>query len=179
MRMRELVESVVGRGVSRSLWSRLPAEPGERPLCVAGSPGDGHLVASDQALYYQRDTVAADAQGGEFTRLPWDTVVHVAWYRDEGTLELLVEGATAPIALRVTEPGRLPETVRERVMATILISEHFRLRGNRGVRIAARRQPGSADIRWMVAYDPGLDAHAAQVSEAVDRAIARLRDQVG
>lgn len=177
--MRELVGSVVGRGVPRSLWSALPAEDGERPLCAAGSPGGGHLVASDRALYYQGEGADLGDEGGGFTRLPWDTVVHVAWYRDETTLELLVEGAAAPIALRVTEPGRLPETVRERVMATILISEHFRLRGNRGVRIAARRQPASTQIRWMVAYDPGLDADAPAVRAAVDQAITRLRDQVG
>ncbi len=176
MGIHELVRSVWGRRAPRPVRSEAPLAPGERPLSVARTPDGQQVVASDQALYYpaQRDGDGADGQ----VRLAWDHVVHVAWYRDEGALQLMVEGASAPIVVLLDQPARVPETVRERVMSTILISEHFRLRAGKGARIAARRPPGSADIRWMVAYDVGVDPADPQVRAAVDQALARLREQV-
>ncbi|GLW08662.1 hypothetical protein Misp01_37920 [Microtetraspora sp. NBRC 13810] len=138
-------------------------EPGDRVLAHAAT-GDGeHVVATDRALYLP---------GG--TRLPWERIDRGTW-DEEGLRVTTTDGAT--YTARLTEPGRLPETVRERVTASIVVTQYVTLSRGGGVRLVARRPPaGGGDLTWEFVFDEGLDpadpglrAHAEQALEAVRR----------
>ena len=86
-------------------------------------------------------------------------------------------GAGASLRLRLAEPGRVPETVHERVMASIVLSRRVALPGGGGARLVARRGDG-ADLVWQVVPDAGTDLAAPGVQSAVDDALTRLRSEL-
>ena len=75
--------------------------------------------------------------------------------------------------------GRLPEVVRERVTASIVIQHHVELVGERGARLLARRVPGTTDLRWSVVFDAGLDPADPELRRRADEALAVLRTSLG
>lgn len=156
------------RRVSRDVRRALDLAPGERVL-AAGRTSDGtHVVATTQALHV------------EGARLPYDKILKAVWRDEDATLEVWepsLDGGRAEITL--ADPGRLPETVRERVQATVLVSRQVLLRGGRGVLITARRRTDVPDVRWTMLFDRGLDSQDPAVRAAADAALADLRHQTG
>jgi hypothetical protein len=163
----------------------LPAEValqrGERVLARATTRESGLLLATDRALLLPGDR-------GEHRRLPWHAVAHVVWEDDSAALVVdeLAESSggngqselrTLRHRLGLAEPGFLPETVRERVMASIVVSEHIRLVGRRGVRIVARRIPGEAEPLWQLVFDAELDPTDPGLRQRAHEAVEQLRRQ--
>jgi hypothetical protein len=92
----------------------------------------------------------------DYALLRWDEVRHVAYTAPVIEVEHM-DGRPAR-RLRLQEPRRLAEVVRERVTASIPYDRHFRLTGDgRGVRIVARRRPDTDELTWLPTYDEGLD----------------------
>ncbi|MFI6294493.1 hypothetical protein ACIBEJ_23075 [Nonomuraea sp. NPDC050790] len=156
-----------------SLLRRLPAdvrkslatEPGERVLAFAAS-GEGYVVATDLALFLP---------GG--VRLPYETIDRAAWSED-GVLNVATtagERHQAP----VSEPRRLPETIRERVNATIVVNKHVQLPGRGGVRLVARRPPGGEVKEWTLVFDEGLDPHDPGLRAQAEQALEGVRRSMG
>ncbi len=151
--------------------SAVPA--GER-LLAWGACDDGALVvATDRSLVLPEP-------GGSMRAVRWESVAQASW-QDE-RLEVVESGGGGQgrrtTVLSVLQPGALPEALRERVTATIVVSEHVDLVGERGARITARRSPGGSDLTWVVTFDAGLDARDPALREAADAAVARLKGQV-
>jgi hypothetical protein len=151
-------------------WRNLPAglemEKGERVLAVSGE-----TVATTAALHFMN----ADS----FTRLPWERVERAAW-RDGLLVVHEVGGGRHTVPL--SEPGSVPETVRERVTSTVVVSTHVNLPGGggKGVRIAARRPArGGGEPRWTLVFDPGLDPTDAALLAQAERAMEEIRHQTG
>jgi hypothetical protein len=143
---------------------------GERVLTAARVRGGGWVVATDQGL------VAAGS------RVAWSAATHAQWYDDASTLEVAWlddAGERHDQSLALDEPGLLPETVHERVTATILLSRQLPLDGGQGVRVVARRQPGSDDVLWQVVPDAGVDAADPQVSARIDEAMRAMGAELG
>ncbi|MET9337407.1 MULTISPECIES: hypothetical protein [unclassified Nonomuraea] len=154
-----------------SIFRRLPSDvrknlattSGERVLTFARS-GEGYVVATDLALFLP---------DGE--RVPWEQVERAAW-DDEGLNLTTSDGRR--LSAPVTEPNRLPEAVRERVNSTIVVNKYVPLPSRGGVRLVARRAPGSNDFTWKLHFDEGLDpddpglrAHAEQALEGIRRSM--------
>jgi hypothetical protein len=137
-------------------------EKGERVLAVSGD-----TVATDAALHFR------DENG--FTRLPWERVEQAAW-RD-GLLAVREVGG-ARHGVRLPEPGSVPETVRERVTATVVTSTHVKLPTG-GVRIAARRPAKGGEPRWTFVFDRGLDPTDAGLLAEAEQALEEIRRQTG
>jgi hypothetical protein len=145
---------------------------GER-LLAWGVCDDGALVvATDRSL------VLPEPGGARAVR--WESVAQASW-QDE-RLEVVETGGSGQgrrtTVLSVLQPGALPEALRERVTATIVVSEHVDLVGERGARITARRSPGASDLTWVVTFDAGLDPRDPALREAADAAVVRLKGQV-
>lgn len=158
---------------------RAPAEvrarvPGDRVLAWCPS-GTSSLVATEHALLLPEvDGVA--------TRIPWDLVLRAAWQERE--VEVTAQDAPGgrPVVHHIAvpeDPGALPEVVRERVNASIVVQHHVELVGERGARIIARRDPGSTELRWSVVFDSGLDPRDPQLRSKADAALAALRSSLG
>ncbi|WP_436701356.1 hypothetical protein [Nocardioides sp. BYT-33-1] len=162
-------------------WARLPARrpslpvgPGERLLAWAEvrRPDAGPaLVGGTRDALYLPD------------RLPWEQVASAEWDQDEATLRVVQVarfGESTPVhLLRLADPGRLLQLVRERVTASIAVQRHVAVSGRRSVRILARRAPGTrGDLSWFVEYDDGLDPADPRVDAVVQEALAAARADV-
>ena len=130
------------------------------------------MVATDHALH----------TGG--IRLPWSCVVHAAWERADDILvvETVAGEPDVPAGtwrLPLDQPGSLPAVVRERVMDSIVVTERVQLAGAAGVRVVARRIPGSTDLAWQLVLDEGLDPTDRQVRAGAEAALKAVRASTG
>jgi hypothetical protein len=143
---------------------------GERVLSTARLRDEGWVVATDQAVV------------GAGWRAPWSAATHAQWYDDASTLEVAwldESGDRHERSLVLDDPGLVPETVHERVTATILLSRQLPVTGRNGVTVVARRQPGSDDVEWQVVADAGVDAADPRVSARVEEAVQAMRAELG
>jgi hypothetical protein len=141
---------------------------GERVLAAARLRGSEWVTATDQGLV------------GVGWRVAWSSATHAQWYDEESALSvswLDDAGQVLDRSLVIDEPGLLPETVHERVTATIVLSRHLRVAGESGIRVVARRQPGSEDLLWQVVPDVGIDA--SELRAQIDATIRVMRDELG
>ncbi|GAA1277151.1 hypothetical protein GCM10009677_33870 [Sphaerisporangium rubeum] len=139
-------------------------ERGERVLVHASTP-DGLIVVTDRALHLPG---AAP--------LPWHRIDRAQW-DEEGLNVTATDGATHRVL--VPDPGRVPEAVRERVTSSILVNRHVRLGDRGGVRLVARRLPGSDTAEWDLVFDPGLDPTDPGLRAAAEQALEDLRRTMG
>jgi hypothetical protein len=153
----------------------LEVADGERVLAHARTPSGAEVAITAQALYLPR-------RSGEPHRVPWESVVTARW--DSPVLEVLETGATAPVSVLLEQPGRVPEAVRERVTASIVVSERVSLGGDDsasapGAQIIGRRGAEGGGLHWTVLFDKGLDPEDPGLRAAADRELARMRDWYG
>jgi hypothetical protein len=165
----------------------LPLTDGERVLAAAlladrpvGDPGS-YLVATDRAMYWPLN-------GSGHERTAWDRMAGASWQDETSTL-VFARTDQPPMPFAVEDPGLLPETVRERVTASIVVSRHVALRGRQGVRITARRQADGpamaeadqlvAELRWELIYDDGVDQTDQAIRDAANTALTAIKHEVG
>jgi hypothetical protein len=145
----------------------LPTEPGERVLAAGRATDSIWVVATDRALI------------DGTRRTPWTGVVHAQWYDEEQVLAVdLLPGGEPSYRLALADPGRVPETVHERVMASIVLSRRVALPGG-GARLVARRGDRSGETVWQVMADEGVDLADPAVRDRVDAALADLQAELG
>ena len=154
---------------------RAPAEVrahagGRRVLAWTTSSG-APLVATEHAL------VLPDG-----TDVPWDLVLRAHWEPEYVELTAQESAGGRPAVRRLlldTAPGVLPEVVRERVTASIVVQHHVELVGERGARMVARRTADSTELRWSVVFDGGLDPTDPDLRRRADEALTALRTSLG
>ncbi|MEU8226402.1 hypothetical protein [Kribbella sp. NPDC048915] len=141
---------------------------------------NGRWVAGTRAaVYLPSDSADADRRVGweRIERANWDSeasVLHVFETTDYGTPLRATE-------LKVEDPGRFGQLLRERVDASIVVQRHVPLAGKRGVRIVGRRNPATTDaeITWNCVLDKGLEPSHPGVVEAAEAALQQVRDEFG
>ncbi|MEV5827080.1 hypothetical protein [Actinomadura sp. WAC 06369] len=151
------------------LRAALPLERGERVLAHAPTRGGSHVAATTTALHLPTP------EGG-FARIPYERVDTAAW--KDGWLHV-TETSRAAHHVRLTEPGSVPETIRERVTATVAVSHRAELPGGGGVRIAGRRPATGGDVRWTFVFDAGLDPDDPGLRARAEQILEDLRRQTG
>jgi len=162
------------RSPRRDRPARLPAEAraalglarGERVLAAACTT-DGRWVAA---------TATHLVGAGE--PVPWSLVGHAQWVDDDDVLLIdPVAGAFPPLRLRLPVPGRLPETVHERVMASIVVTRRVQVTGG-ALRVVARRDE-AGPLAFQVLPEDGTDFGDERVRAAGEDAVRRLRAELG
>jgi len=145
--------------------SALGLGPRERVLAAARLADGGWVAATEHAL------------AGPGWRIEWADVAHAQWIDEESVLVLDPVPGTFP-ARRVplVEPGRLPETVHERVMASIVVSRRVAVPGG-WVRVVGRHD-ASGGLGWQVVPDRGVNLDDPDVRRVVDAALALLRAEL-
>ncbi|MBP2356618.1 hypothetical protein JOF29_007728 [Kribbella aluminosa] len=141
---------------------------------------NGRWVAGTRAaLYLPSDSADAERRVGweQIERANWDSeasVLHIYETTDFGTPLHASE-------LKVEDPGRFGQLLRERVDASIVVQRHVPLSGKRGVRIVGRRNPAGTDaeVTWNIVLDKGLEPSQPGVVEAADAALREVRDEFG
>lgn len=143
---------------------------GERVLASAPTRGGSHVVTTTTALHLP-------TTAGGHTRIPWERIDHATW--KDGHLHVQETGGGARHDIRLTRPGSVPETVRERVTATIAVSHQAELPGGGKVRIAGRRPTTGGDIRWTFVFEAGLDPADPGLRAQAEQALEELRRRTG
>lgn len=151
-------------------------EAGERPLAWASDGESLWYVGTHRALHICTE--------GDCRRLPWETVERAEWDNDAEHLEVVELadfGAAKPIhRAALQDHGRLLQLVRERITASVVISNFVPVQGKRGITVVARRAPHSdGPLRWSVVVDRHLDETSPRVVAAAEHGLARARAEVG
>lgn len=140
-----------------------------KPRVLAWGSGDGVLVAGLAGHLAVRD-----ARGWRVAR--WHEVDLARWDAESGALSW-----AGPTSERVvlTEAGRLPMLLKDRVEASILVSERLQAAGV-AVQLTGRRVVDDPDapLVWTAAPVDGRTLDRPGVREAVDRRLAELRADV-
>ena len=141
---------------------------GERVLAAARLADGRWIAATQHALV-----------GVDGLRVGWVDVAHAQWLDEDRTLVLdPVPGTFVAQRLDLPEPGRIPETVHERVVASIVVTRRFTVPGAGGVRVVGRRHP-DGHLLWQVVPDPGVLAKDRSVRAAGEAMVAQLRSELG
>ena len=140
---------------------------------------DGRVAAGTRDAFY-----LVGPGPDEVRRVPWEQVESADWQSDTTTFRLLEVGSWGrPRGIHelvVPDPKLLPELVRERVTASVVLQRHVPVRGRRGVRVIARRAPrGDSPIFWVYEFDEGIDPEDPQVKALAEETLAGLQDEVG
>lgn len=153
-----------------------PLEKGERVLAWARGRGSGYVLATTLALHRLEPD-------GSAVVTPYVDVLTARWDPEQSALEVVEApggAATRRVLLALEEPGFVPETVRERVQASIVLSRPVAVRPRAGATVVARRRPdGRGPITWQVTYDPGVRADDPRVESLVAAALEELSSQLG
>jgi hypothetical protein len=155
-----------GDGLPPEVRQALALRPRERVLSTARTPDGRWLAATEVALV------------GVDLRIEWVEVVHAQWLDEEAVLVLdPAPGTFPPQRLALLEPGRLPETVHERVMASIVVSRRVAVPGG-AVRVVGRAAR-SGDLVWQVVPERGISPEDPDVRRVADATVAALRRELG
>lgn len=119
---------------------------------------DGHVVATNRGLWLPgrerlgwHEIHKATWSGRELTVLP-GRVVAEAGSSDDAPVDVVADAE--PVTYLVLDPDDLPRQVRQRVTRSVAYSSHHPL-PNGGVRVLARRVPGTNGLSWALRYDLG------------------------
>ncbi|MGH3392378.1 MAG: hypothetical protein ACRDOO_26205 [Actinomadura sp.] len=150
---------------------------GERVLAHAPTRGGSHVVATSAALYVPVPRAPDEEGHTALLRLPWERIEHAAW-RD-GWLHVHESDREAEHHLRLTEPGSVPEAVRERITSTVVVDHPARLPGGGRVRITGRRTAEGDELRWAFVFEAGLDPADPGLRAQAEQLLEELRRQTG
>ena len=141
---------------------------------------DGGFVAgTEQALY-----LCTAGEQAPVLRLGWEVIERAGWDKETEQLtvvEVTDFGQPEPVhRIALTDSHLLLDLIRERITASIVARRRVEVTRTSGLTAVARRSPTrSGDISVAFVLDKGLDPNDDAVTEAVERATAALRDDLG
>jgi hypothetical protein len=137
------------------------------------------LLAGGGAAAAMADGLRIVTPRGKLISREWLDVDHAAWDQDSAMLAIWWVGSrqTTPLEI-VDDEGRLPEVVRERVQASVVLSSDVALPGGRSAKVALRRGTDGRLVTQNV-LPPGVKADAAGVAQRLEKAAAELRSEAG
>lgn len=163
---------------------RLPAERrppltrDERVVAWAAT-GEDIVVATNLGLWLP---------GPETHRLAWSSIHKAAWSGQElvitpATQVTEIEGYAVVTdepaqQYRLANPGDVPAQVRGRVTRSVAYTSHHPLPGGGGVRVVARRVPGTDGLSWTVRYDNGSDVSDPVVREVTTQLVINAQASI-
>lgn len=154
----------------------IPLTPGEKLLAWAvGEPGVT-VVAGRHRLYVV--TTATGADPAVVLDRPWHLVDAGSWSED-GELRVVWVDGQPPLRVVLTEPGMFPETLRERVQASVVLAETLDLGGRRTAKVVVRRDLATRELLSQAVLGKGVRPADPGVDEQVRAGVARVREQVG
>ena len=152
-------------------------EAGERLLAWAAEAGTGRTVVAGLHRLY----AVAPGDGAphfEVSR-PWHLVDAGTWSGDEGVLRVTWVDGDRPARFVLDDPGMLPETLRERVQASVVLAEAVDLGQRRTARVVVRKDLATGALMSQAVLGPGVRSTDPGVAERVRVGLARVREQVG
>ena len=155
----------------------ISAGEGERLLAWAVEDGSGITVVAGRLRLY---AVTPGPDGPHLTlSRPWHLVDAGLWSGEDGALRVTWVDGERPVRFVLTAPGRVPETLRERVQASVVLVEAVDLGARRTARVVVRKDLATGALTSQAVLGPGVRSSDPGVSEQVRAGLARVREQVG
>ncbi len=152
--------------------SVLPLARGERVLEWANEAAGAVLVVSTTHLYA--------AAGGEVVLArPWHLVDAGRWNRDTSALTVTWVDGQRRSRWTIDEGAVFLQALRERVQASVVLSEAVDLGEGRSARVVVRRDLATDRLLGQTILGRGIRADDPGVAEATAAALAALKEQVG
>ena len=163
--------------VPAEVATAIAPEEHEKLLAWAAEDGSGVTVVAGRHRLY---AVAPGPDGPQVTlSRPWHLVDAGLWSGEDGSLRVTWVDGQRPARFVLTDPGLLPETLRERVQASVIVSEALDLGNRRTARVVVREDLTTRALLSQVLLGPGVRSTDPGVSEQVSDGLARVREQVG
>lgn len=146
----------------------------ERPLAWTVEETTGTMVvATNHGLY------AVSAAGERTLARPWHEVDAGTWSAELTQLTVSFVDRGRPGQWVLGDSSLLPETVRERVQASVVLAQLVDLGDRRRARAVIRQDLAGGGLLEQVVMGRGVRADDPEMTAATDRALAYLREQVG
>jgi hypothetical protein len=133
----------------------------ERVLAWAMTSSDEAVIATNLGLWIARERVGWH----EISKARWDgsvlTIIKSRVVEAREGYDVIVD--LPPVRLVLVDPNHLPHQVHLRVTGSVQHPRQFSYGW-----LAARRVPGKDGLSWIVRYDPGVAASAAEVVAETD-----------
>lgn len=170
-------------------WTGLrhPAVPADVAAAIAPEGHEKLLAwavddATGVTVVTGRHRLYAVAPGDDGPKLalsrPWHLVDAGLWSED-GSLRVTWVDGERPARFVLAEPGQLPETLRERVQASVVLAESVDLGRRRTARVVVRKDLETGALLSQAVLGEGARSTDPGVSEQVRAGLARVREQVG
>ena len=163
--------------VPRDVAAAIGPEPGERLLAWAVEPGTRTTVVAGRHRLYAVTT--GDGAPHVALSRPWHLVDAGTWSGDEAVLRITWVDGERPAQFVLDQPGMLPETLRERVQASVVLAEAVDLGQRRTARVVVRKDLATGALTSQAVLGPGVRSTDPGVAEQVRSGLARVREQVG
>ncbi len=160
-------------GVPDAVRAALDPRPGERLIAWAAAEGGGTVVASNHRL------CAVSGEDEVDLARAWHLVDAGAWDHEAFALTVTWVDGSAPARWVLPEPRMLPEAVRERVQASVVLAERVELPRRRSARVVVRTDLATGALLDQTILGRGVRGDDPGVAEATAAARADLREQVG
>jgi hypothetical protein len=161
---------------------RLPSEvraavelaPRERVLSWGREAASGTtVVATNHAL------CAVGATGERTLRRPWHEVDGGTWSAELATLTVTWIDGSRPSQWALGATSLVPETLRERVQASVVLAQRIELGPRRTAKVALRQDLATGDLVEQVVLGRGVRPDDPELAARTDASLAYLREQVG
>lgn len=159
-RRRATAEKVLAWASDRTSGARVVA--GEYQLYVIDTPPEGSHEA-------------ARVVSGK----PWHLVDSGSWDAESATLRVTWVDQSRPSLFVLPEANQFPETLRERVQRTVVLSERVDLGDQHTARVVVRQDLQRDVLVTQTILGPGVSSHDPGVLERTKAVLNRLREQVG
>ena len=167
---------------------RRPAVPEEVVAAIAPEAGDKLLAWAGEArtggtVVAGRHHLHAVAPGPDgpvcvLTR-PWHLVDAGTWDGETSTVTVTWVDGQPAARFTLPEPGSFPETLRERVQASVVYAESIDLGNRRTAKVVVRKELATDRLLSQAVLPKGVRSSDPGVSEQVRAGLARVREQVG
>ena len=152
--------------------------PRERVLTFAaeeagGQPTGTTVVATTHGLY------AVDAAGTRVVARPWHEVDAGSWSAELQQLTVTWVDGSRPAQWALGDTSLLPETLRERVQASVVLAQRIELGPRRSARAVIRQDLATGELVEQVVLGRGVRADDPDLALAAQEALDYLREQVG
>lgn len=157
--------------ISPEAADALELESGERVLAWSPLAVAGYAAATAAG-------VRVLTPHGKLIRRPWVEVDHLAWDHDSRTLAVWWVGSRQALGLELPEDSFVPEVAHERWRSSVVATREVPLPGGRPGWVALRRDDAGR-LSTQVNLPRGVSSDDPQVAQIMERASARLREEVG
>ncbi|QKE85159.1 hypothetical protein [Arthrobacter sp. NEB 688] len=165
-------------GVPADVAAAIDPTDGEKLLAWAGDGLGTTLVAGRHRLYVVGPGDGEGAAPVVRRARPWHLVDAGLWSED-GVLRITWVDDESPLRQALTEPGMFPETLRERVQASVVLAETIDVGRKGTAKVVVRRDLATDALLSQAVLGRGVSISDPGVADDVQAGIDRVREQVG